>query len=182
MLGLKTRRWLVLGSVLVPTLCIVVWSCLFGYMAVIHAQHRNWYEHVEARILALAERRPQEIAPSQWAYYIACTWNLHSNLGTAMKFESSARNGFLAEFDSRLNRHVDRGTIDWIWDQYEEHSQGGRDYSRRYRPTSCEMLGKFSDGELGAFEIQHWVDELNERRANGTGSRAMTASCPVAPR
>ena len=117
MLGLKTRRWLVLGSVLVPTLCIVVWSCLFGYMAVIHAKHRIWYEHVEARILALAERRPREIAPSQWGYYIACTWNLHSNLGTAMKFESSARNGFLAEFDSRLNRHVDRGTIDWIWAQ-----------------------------------------------------------------
>jgi hypothetical protein len=50
------------------------------------------------------------------------------------------------ELQDRLNRPVDLGTIDWIWDQFERLSPGyGPTYSQRYRPTSPERLREFQE-------------------------------------
>ena len=45
--------------------------------------------------------------------------------GGYLDFSSSERDRFVAEFDRRLRGRVDPNTIDWIWDQYVEHSKGG---------------------------------------------------------
>jgi hypothetical protein len=130
-----------------------------------HMQHAQWYRDVEDRIVRLADKRPEGVSPSHWAYCLYSTWQLHSNFGGYTYFDRSERERFLAEFDRRLRGTVDLGTIDWIWDVYVEHSTGGRDYSRNYRPTDPEHLRDFLAGKLGDYDLQEWLDRLS-RLAN----------------
>src|SRR5581483_12123880 len=111
------------------------------------------------RILRLAAHRPEGVSPSEWAYYVHWTWNLHSNWGGYLSFDSKERDGFLAEFDRRLNEGIDVGSINWIWDQYVEHSTGGRHYSRNYRPTDAHVKCNYYEGQEGGYKLQWWLDE-----------------------
>jgi len=159
----KMRKWWTLGCVVPPLVCIAVCGCLFAYVAIVHGRLTHWYESVEDRLLALAERRPEEIPPAEWAFCLLYTWNLHTNHGPG--FESSQRDRFLAEFDKRLKGRVDLSTIDWIWDEYVAHSKGGAHYSQMCRPTSAMVHREFLEAEPGKFQLQPWLDDLRERRA-----------------
>jgi hypothetical protein len=124
-------------------------------------QHGEWYRAVEDHIIMLAGRRPEGVSPSQWAYCVHWTWQLHSNFGGYEYFDHNERAGFLAEFDRRLGGAVELGTIDWIWDEYVEHTTGGRNYARNYRPTERSHLRAFSAGRLGEYDLGPWLAKLS---------------------
>jgi len=127
-------------------------------------QHMEWYRMVENRILTLATKRPADVSPKQWAFCLHWTWNLHTNAGNYNNFDRAASEEFLAEFDRRLNGKVDLRTIEWIWDQYVEHSQGGHRYSH-YRPTNPEMVRELSEAKPGEYDLQEWLYRASARRA-----------------
>jgi hypothetical protein len=85
---------------------------------------------------------------------------------TAAGFNERAR--FLAEFDRRLKGKVNLGTIDWIWDEYVQHSTGGRNYSRNYRPTDPDHLREFSTGNYGSFDLAEWLERLRPLKVRGS--------------
>ena len=64
-----------------------------------------------------------------------------------LDFSSSERDRFVAEFDRRLRGRVEPNTIDWIWDQYVEHSKGGgmiRGCTDQLIPTDFSFFGRGS--------------------------------------
>jgi hypothetical protein len=128
-------------------------------------EHRRWQQDVQYRILCLAERRPDDVDQKQWAACLHLTWNLHANYGPITYFDSRARYPFLTEFDRRLEGKVDLSTIDWIWDQYSQQTQGGKRYSDQYRPTTPERLKEASLDQYGEFNLDGWLAELKRRRA-----------------
>ncbi len=156
-------RWY-LGCLIPPAIGLVALACIFVYLIVVHHHHRLWYQGVEYRILRLAEKRPAEVSPDQWAFCVYWTWQLHDNYGGYEFFDPARRGPFLAEFDRRLDGRVDLGTIDWIWDQYVEHAKG-RYFSENFRPTSPQRLRQVSEGKMGELNLQEWLDKLNERRS-----------------
>ena len=126
-------------------------------------QHMDWYRMVEDRMLTLATKRPDDVSPQLWAFCLHCTWNLHTNAGGYNDFDMAAKGEFLAEFDRRLNAKVDLGTIDWIWNQYVEHSHGGLSYSK-HRPTKPEMMRQFSEAP-DEFDLEDWLRRASARKA-----------------
>ncbi len=135
-----------------------------------HEQHNKWYRKIEDHIIMLAEKRPASVRASQWAYCLSWTWQLHSNCGGYSNFNHSERARFLTEFDRRLTGTVDLGTIDWIWDEYVEHSTCGRVYSRNHRPTDPDQLPDFSLGKPGDDELRDWLDRLSIPSTNRVGT------------
>jgi hypothetical protein len=158
------RRLAVACAIVIFSVGICAYCALFAYSAFVHFYHQRWYRAVENRILALAELRPKEVSSAEWAFYIYHTWNLHANHG-GVGFESASREKFLSDFDERLKMPVDAHTIDWIWDEYLAHTNGGAYYSQHYRPTKLDRLQEFRAGELGEFDLQEWLARLAERRA-----------------
>jgi hypothetical protein len=67
----------------------------------------------------------------------------------------------LEEFDRRLRGRVDLGTIDCIWDEYVEHTSGGRRYSKEYRPTVPENIRKWFTEQKEIYDLQRWLDRLS---------------------
>jgi hypothetical protein len=130
-------------------------------------QHSEWYHDIEDHIVMLADKRPDGVSPSQWAYCLSWTWQLHSNCGGYEYFDHSERARFLAEFDRRITETVNLGTIDWIWDEYVEHSRGGRHYSRRYRPSDPDHLRDFLAGKQGDFDLRWCLDRLGRLPTRG---------------
>ncbi len=116
-----------------------------------------WHREVEYRLLTLAEKCPNGLKATRWAFCIHWTWNLHCNCG-AHYFSATEREQFLTELDERLAREVDLGTIDWIWDQYCRYSTCGQHYSQNYRATTAERL------KDGAADLQEWIEMLRRRR------------------
>jgi hypothetical protein len=154
---------------------LVIISAVIGffcYSILLSWHHQYWCQGVEDRIAALAESCPKGLSPDQWAFCVAWTWNLHGNHGGYSDFDSSERDRFVAEFDRRLRGRVDLNTIDWIWDQYVEHSKGGAHYSRLYRPTEPNRLQLFRDGELGRYDLHEWLDTLRRVRERRAGKEA----------
>ncbi len=126
------------GGIVFAAICLSVCVLFFRYSVLPHWEHQRWYRMVEDRILKLAEKNPEGLSPSQWAFCLHSTWNLHSNYGTYEYFDLKYRNTFLAQLDRRLIGKVNLSTIDWIWDEYVKHSNGGSHYSQLYRPSTHE--------------------------------------------
>ena len=143
-----------------------------GFMGIVYylllhpfVEHRRWYRDVEYRIVCLAERRPDDVDPKQWAACLHWTWNLHGNYGDISYFDARARYPFLAEFDRRLVGKVDLSTVDWIWDQYVLHTRGGRRYSNNYRPTTAERLKEASLDRYGENNLGGWLELLKRKKS-----------------
>jgi hypothetical protein len=129
-------------------------------------RHRVWYRSVEERIIRLADKKPADVSPSQWAYYLYWTWNLHSNWGGFENFQRAEQAKFLEDFDRKLNEKVDLKTIDWIWDQYVEHCRGGRSYSDSYRPTNPDHLRDWFTNQQESDQLEQWLERLRRLRIN----------------
>jgi hypothetical protein len=142
----------------------VLLLCFWLFLVRPHQLHAEWYRDIEDHIVMLADKRPDGVSPSQWAYTIHMTWNLHCNYGGYSYFDHNERARFLADFDRRLKVKVDLSTIDWIWDEYVKHSTGGRHYSRNYRPTDPNHLQEFAAGNYGSFDLPGWLERLNHLR------------------
>jgi hypothetical protein len=142
---------------------IVIAACaglaLVGLTVYQHRVHLEWYHGVEKRIVRIAAKRPQDVSPNQWAYYVHWTWNLHCNCGTPDQFDWTERAKFLAEFDRRLEGRVDVGLIDWIWDEYAKHSGCGRNYSRNFRPTEPDHIRSGFIGQETEYDLRQWIDK-----------------------
>lgn len=149
------RRLLVAVAVII----VLIGLSSLSFVLISRHQHLSWYRNVEDHILRLADRRPEGVSPSRWAYCLHWTWNLHTNYGGYEYWDRSERTRFLGEFDRRLKGKVDLGTIDWIWDEYVEHTSGGRSYSQRYRPTDPENARAWF--REGSYDLQTWLDELS---------------------
>jgi hypothetical protein len=160
-----------LGALLGLSFWLVIWRP--------HQQHLEWYRDIEEHIIRLADRRPEGVSPSRWAYCLSWTWQLHTNCGGYEYFDRSERTGFLAEFDRRLTGTVDLGTIDWIWDEYVEHSTCGRGYSRKYRPTDPGHLRDFLAGKLGHYDLQEWLDRMSHLPTRGVGTSPKATGSPL---
>lgn len=143
--------------------------CFWFFLVRPHQQHAEWYRDIEDHIVMPADKRPDGVSPSQWAYALHTTWNLHGNYGGYSYFDHNERGRFLAEFVRRLKGKVDLGTIDWIWDEYVQHSTGGRHYSRNYRPTDPDHLRAFSTGNYGSFDPPKWLERLRSLRGQEFG-------------
>ena len=154
----KLRR--MMGVAIVAGLLGIAY-CLMLYPFVVH---QRWRRAVEYRILCLAERRPENVDQKQWAACLHWTWNLHANYGAVSYFEAQSRETFLAEFDQRFNGQVDLSTIDWIWDQYALHTNGGRSYSDHYRPTTADRLKQATVDQYGENNLDGWIELLKRRR------------------
>jgi hypothetical protein len=146
---------------------MVVALLIPAYFLVIHpfVAHRRWYGAVEYRILCLAERCPGDLDRKQWAACIHWTWNLHANYGALPYWDKAARYPFLSGVDQKLRGKVDLGTIDWIWDQYSQHTSGGKWYSENFRPTTPERLKEASLDRYGEWDLDAWLEQLRRRRA-----------------
>lgn len=98
-------------------------------------------------------RRPAEVPPGQWEFLVGWTLNLHANCGTfrtAISDRDHARR-FAEALVERLRQPVDVATIDWIWDEYESFTSGGRSYSEKYRPTRSPDL---KHAQPGCFNLK----------------------------
>ncbi len=164
MATIRIPSWRYLGC-LIPATAALAFAGFIVYTIVVHDHHSRWYREIDYRILRLAEKRPENVSPDRWAFCIHWTWQLHGNYGAYETFDRAERSRFLEEFDRRLNGRVDLGTIDWIWDQYVEHSTGGRRYSRNYRPTDPERLCEISEDTKGPSDLPWWLDRLNKKRS-----------------
>ncbi len=63
-----------------------------------------------------------------------------------------------AELNRQLNSKVDLNTIDRIWDEYLEHSPGGRSYARRYRPSTTQPRSLLADARAGEYDLNWWIN------------------------
>jgi hypothetical protein len=145
----------------------IVALAIAAYLVVLYpyVSHRRWYRAVEYRILCLAERCPKDVDRKQWAACLHMTWNLHANYGGLEYWDKPARYPFLADLDKRLRGTVDLSTIDWIWDQYCQHTTGGRWYSDNYRPTTPERLKEAALDPNREWNLDTWLEQLRRRRA-----------------
>jgi hypothetical protein len=123
-------------------------------------RHRVWYRSVEERIIRLADKRPADVSPNQWAYYLYWTWNLHCNYGAIRWLPQEDQGRFLSEFDRRLSGKVDLTTIDWIWDEYVKHSPGSIHYSDRFRPTNPENIRAWFTEQTESYHLEEWLERL----------------------
>jgi hypothetical protein len=126
-----------------------------------HQQHLEWYRGVEDRIVRLADKRPEGVSPSRWAYCLHWTRQLHSNYGTYEFIKPREQVRFLREFDRRLRAKVDVDTIDWIWDEYAKQTAGGLRYSQHYRPTDPGNIRFWFTDQKESYNLQEWLDRLN---------------------
>lgn len=113
--------------------------------------HREWSDRVRADLGLLVERRPAEVPPGQWEFLVGWTLNLHANCGTShttISDQDHARR-FAEALGERLKQPVDGATIDWIWDEYEQFTTGGRHYSEKYRPSRSPDLQYAQPGCFG---------------------------------
>jgi hypothetical protein len=164
----RSRPWWKIGGIVFATICVTVCGLFFRYSVLPHWEHQQWYQMMEERILKLAEKVPDDVSPSQWAFCLCSTWNLHANCGGYEYFDLAYRERFLAQLDCKLNGRVDLSTIDWIWDQYVNHSRGGSRYSLLYRPSTPEHLRELSGGkwgQRGQSDLDEFVKQLSQRRA-----------------
>ena len=70
---------------------------------------------------------------------------------------------------------VDLGTVDWIWDEYVEHSTCGRNYSRDHRPTDPANFPDFVADPAGDDALREWLDRLSRLRAARVDAMPRTA-------
>jgi hypothetical protein len=167
-----------IGSLCLATvLGFFVWFYIF--IAAPRQRHIRWHRAVELRILRLADKRPGDVTPAQWAACLHHTWNLHCNWGGFESFRPAARGRFLEEFDRRLAGPVGLGTIDWIWDQYCRHS-GGKHYSVDYRPTTPGRLEEAALDRYRENELDQWLVRKQEREREDSGRDP--APVPSGPR
>jgi hypothetical protein len=152
------RRKLVVAMVVASCLPLAIFALYLDQ----HRRHLAWYRLIEGRIARLAGERPEDLSPNRWAYCLHWTWNLHCNCGTFDQFDEDETRRFLEEFDRRLAGRVDLGTIDWIWDEYAEHSRCGRWYSTNFRPTDPDHVRGWFIGQERDYRLQYWID-LNGR-------------------
>ena len=156
----STLRWMMAVAIIAGLIGTGYYLVLYPFVA-----HQRWYRAVEYRIMCLAEKRPDEVDPKQWAACVHWTWQLHSNYGHISYWNAQARYPFLAEFDKRLKGKVDLSTINWIWDQYYLHTSCGTGYSDNYRPTTAERLKEASLDRYGENKLDQWFEMLRRRRS-----------------
>ncbi len=98
-------------------------------------------EQIERAILKLSTKCPPDVSRERWAHCINWTWQLHANYGPYWNWDRNERQRFIEELEQRVNGPVDMATIDWIWDQYVELTDGGKNYDDN-RPTLPESLAE----------------------------------------
>lgn len=121
------------------------------------SQHMKWYRKVECLIVELADHRPPDLSPSQWACCLHQTWNLHGNYGNSAYWDIRQRDAFEAEFRKRIQDTVDLSLIDWVWDTYEKGAPQSVRYDQ-YRPTQGDWLKDANqEGADQTYDLNAWL-------------------------
>ena len=134
----KYRR---LVHVSVSLLAVVVIGSVATFCWYIESRLAN-YRHIEFLIARLGTVRPDNLSESQWSGCVYWTWQLHTNYGGDHYFDHKASCKFADRFQQQFDGRISLATIDWIWEQYIEHTVGGQRYSDLYRPTTPERLSE----------------------------------------
>ncbi len=88
------------------------------------------------------------------------TWNLHGNFGPGLALGEIE--AFADEIDEEVDGAVTLETVDWIWDQYLQRTQGRtKRYDTANRPTTCEMP------EYKGDELRWWVERYEQAKSRG---------------
>jgi hypothetical protein len=159
----RVRRIVMVVMAVVSVCFLPALTCRVVFIICEYEQHKKWYINVEDHILLLADKRPPDVSPSRWAYYLHWTWQLHTNHGGYEYFKRRERERFLRNLDRRLAGKVDVATIDWIWDEYVKNAGAGY-YSERFRPTDPTTIRGYFTGQEGSYDLNGWVAKLKVLR------------------
>ena len=129
-----------------------------------HREGMRTDKQMQRAILQLATKCPADVSRERWAHCIGWTWQLHGNYGPYWHWDQDERQGFIEELEQRVNGPVDMATIDWIWNQYVEHADGGENYEG-YRPTRPESLAEVdSYGPAACDPLEDWIARYEAAR------------------
>lgn len=112
---------------------------------------RRASERILHAVDGLAQRRPKDVTRKQWGWVVGWTHNGVCNClylpGCLRDKERYYR--FADELEERSRGEIGLSTIDWIWDEFEAISKGGRSYSERFRPTTPEHFREAGPHDFG---------------------------------
>jgi hypothetical protein len=112
--------------------------------------HSQWYTRVRGDLMALTHKRPPAVSRGQWEFAVGWTINLHANCGSIRTaVEPGWRDGFAEQLERRLAGPITLADIEWVWDEYASHTDNGRTYSDRWRPTSAVEFPRAPPGCFG---------------------------------
>lgn len=139
-------RWPLVIAGAVVALLALGWFALVEPIRV----HGEWHNRVRADIRQLACKQPADVPEGQWEFMVGWTWNMHCNCDfTPRSSTPEWREEFATELERRLAEPMTVADIDWIWDEYADHTKYGQSYGR-YRPTRSEDLMHAVEGCFGA--------------------------------
>jgi len=155
---MKSRRFVKTFGLL---LIVAIVAAAIGFCRYLDSRIAN-YGRIETLITRLAITRPSDVTDAQWSGCVYWTWQLHTNYGGHNYFDHSASYTFADEFEQKLDGQVSLQTVDWIWDQYIQHTKGAQRYSDTYRPTTHEYLDSADNRDYPS--LDEWKSRLRERR------------------
>jgi hypothetical protein len=112
---------------------------------------RRAHDQIRTMVDSLAQHRPQGVTKGQWVWVVGWTHNGVDNCffsPSHIKDEERYYH-FADELKRRIQSRVDLSTIDWIWDEFETISTGGRSYSDNWRPTTPEHFREAGPTDFG---------------------------------
>jgi hypothetical protein len=89
---------------------------------------------------------------------IGWTWNLHGNWGYPAFFDRHELQRFANELDQRVDGRVELATIDWIWDQYANHTRGGQRYADGCRQAIEDTLKEVDSNSWPGDPLEEWIE------------------------
>lgn len=155
---MKSRRFV---NIFVLLLIVAIVAAASGFYRYLDSRIAN-YSRIETLIAQLAMTRPRDVTDPQWSGCIYWTWQLHTNYGGDNYFDHAASCTFADEFEQRLDGQVSLQAVDWIWDQYIQHTKGAQRYSDKYRPTTDEYLDSADKWDYPS--LDEWKSRFRERR------------------
>ena len=133
-------------------------SAVGGYYYFSSMKPRNHSENVDALIQSLADKRPADMTPAQWACAVEWTRSLHENSLLISQTSTWEIAAFERRLREKLTESVDMQTIDWIWEEYANAGPAGKGYQRfkSQMLKEIEAAGKLDDSEDGGNPFEQW--------------------------
>jgi len=139
-------------SLLILTVAVAIPCSWLGAWVNQYREHRRAFERIEDVVADLEGRYPDGVPPKHWDNALYWTWNALGNCLAVPDFMIDEKDPekqfvrFADELEQRAKGRVGPETIDWIWDEIERLSKGGKYYSERWRPVHNGRLDE-RDGE-----------------------------------
>lgn len=134
-------------------------SAVGGYYYFSSAKPRNHFENIDGLIQSLADKRPSDMSPDQWACAVAWTSSLHAKSLLLSQTSTLEIAAFEQRLREKLAEPVDMQTIDWIWEEYANAGPAGEGY-QRFKPQMLKDIELVRKREASEDE-ENPFEELN---------------------